>query len=148
MGGEQHISIIVESYRKHFDDDLIGVQNDPEITHKVETAPFPILSHTNAPDPIFNYGNQKALEIFEYSWEEFIKLPSRLSAEVGLQDERARVMREVRENGFTANYKGIRVSKSGRRFEILRAAIWNVEDESGIFIGQAAALFDWINLGS
>lgn len=39
------------------------------------------MSHGLEVDPVFNYANQCALDLFEMTWEDFIKLPSRLSAE-------------------------------------------------------------------
>ena len=44
-------------------------------------AQFVVLSHDAAPDPILTYGNRKALELFELTWEELIQMPSRLTAE-------------------------------------------------------------------
>ncbi|MEI9986339.1 MAG: MEKHLA domain-containing protein [Aliidongia sp.] len=43
-------------------------------------APFALLAHDTAPDPHFIYANKTAQACFEYSWDEFTTLPSRLSA--------------------------------------------------------------------
>lgn len=44
-------------------------------------APFVVLSHDTAPDPILTYGNLTALNLFALTWEELIQMPSRLTAE-------------------------------------------------------------------
>ena len=44
-------------------------------------APFALVSHDQADDPIFTYANQTALTLFEMDWAAFTHLPSRLSAE-------------------------------------------------------------------
>lgn len=106
-------------------------------------APFAVVSHGTEMDPIFKYGNKKALELFEISWEDFIKMPSRLSAEPVHQDERARFMERVTKNGFVDDYEGVRVSSTGSRFRISNAIVWNVLDEEGNYCGQAAAFGKW-----
>ena len=40
-----------------------------------------VVSHGTEADPIFNYANRTALELFEMTWEQFVQLPSRKSAE-------------------------------------------------------------------
>jgi hypothetical protein len=109
-------------------------------------APFALVSHGTEPDPIFNYGNRTALTLFEMTWEEFTRLPSRLSAEPVHRDERQRLMDEVTRNGFIADYQGIRVSKNGRRFYIENAIVWNLIDAAGVLRGQAATFANWRNL--
>ena len=41
-----------------------------------EAAPFGILAHDTAADPVFVYGNRRAQAIFEYDWDELTALPS------------------------------------------------------------------------
>ncbi|WP_213807740.1 MEKHLA domain-containing protein [Granulicella sp. dw_53] len=105
-----------------------------------EDAPFGVLAHNTADDPIFVYGNKTVQERFEYSWEELTALPSRLSAEAPERSERQRFLDEVQQNGFVAGYRGIRITKSGRRFWIEDAIVWQLTDGDGIYRGQAALL--------
>ncbi len=77
-----------------------------------------MLSHNTKAEPIFNYANAKALDLFELSWEELITLPSRLSAESVNQEERATLLAQVTAHGFIDNYQGIRISSTGKRFKI------------------------------
>jgi len=101
-------------------------------------APFVVLSHNTGPDPLLTYGNQSALELFELTWEELIQMPSRLTAEAPDQAERARLLAQVAARGFIDNYAGVRVSRTGKRFRIEQATVWNLTDERGRFCGQAA----------
>ena len=109
-------------------------------------ANFCVVSHNTNSDPIFNYANRAALTLFEMSFEDFIKLPSRLSAEPQVREERQRLLSEVTKKGYVDDYKGVRVSSSGRRFMVENAIVWNLIDEKGKKRGQAAVLYDWFEL--
>ena len=106
-------------------------------------APFCVVSHNTKEDPIFNYGNQNALDLFEFDWESFTKLPSRHSAEAQTQEERNRLLTKVTENGFIDDYQGVRISSTGKRFFVKNAIVWNLFDKKGIYQGQAAVLYEW-----
>lgn len=106
-------------------------------------APFVVLSHDTAPDPILTYGNQTALELFALSWAELIQMPSRLTAEAPDRAERARLLAEVTAHGFIDNYSGVRISRTGQRFLIERATVWNLTDDQGRRCGQAATFREW-----
>jgi hypothetical protein len=43
-------------------------------------APFAVVAHNTDPDPKFVYANRCAQACFEYSRDEFVGMPSRLSA--------------------------------------------------------------------
>ena len=58
-------------------------------------APFAVVAHDTAADPKFIYANMCAQVCFEYSWEEFIGLPSRLSAEAPERAERQALLDAV-----------------------------------------------------
>lgn len=102
-----------------------------------------MLSHNTALDPLFNYANAKGLELFEFDWQELTNLPSRLSAEPVNQAKRDEVLAQVAAQGFIANYEGIRISKTGKRFLIRNTIVWNLTDEQGIYRGQAACFSHW-----
>ncbi|MEZ2130893.1 MULTISPECIES: MEKHLA domain-containing protein [unclassified Sinorhizobium] len=106
-------------------------------------APFVVLAHNTEPDPRFIYANQAAQNCFEYSWDEFITLPSRLSAELPDRAERQRLLDTVTRDGFIDNYRGLRIAKSGRRFWIEKAIVWQLVDETGRRLGQAATFSSW-----
>lgn len=117
--------------------------NDEQAAHEIFHAPCALVSHNTAPDPVFNYGNQTALNLFDMTWEEFTTLPSRLSAEAPNRKERARLLAEVTAKGFIRDYSGIRISKRGQRFRIERAMAWNLHDAFGHYCGQAAMFDHW-----
>ena len=98
-----------------------------------------VLAHDTQTDPVFRYANLSALALFEYTWEELIELPSRLSAEQEAQSKRSQTMQTVLRNGYINNYSGVRITKSGKRFVIENATIWNLVEENGSQAGQAAA---------
>lgn len=101
-------------------------------------APRAIVAHGTEDDPVFFYGNKLALQLFGMSFEEFAHLPSRLSAGPLERQARAVLLERVARQGFIDDYSGIRIAKSGKRFMIERATVWNLLDEAGICHGQAA----------
>jgi hypothetical protein len=54
-----------------------------------------------------------------------------------------RLLDDVERQGFIENYSGIRISKTGRRFRIVNATVFNLLDETGRHLGQAATFEDW-----
>ena len=109
-------------------------------------APLIVLAHGTDPDPNFIYANKAAHACFGYSLEEFLGLPSRLSAEPTDQAERQKLLDQVAQNGFLAGYSGIRVAKSGRRFRIDDGIVWELIDGDGVRHGQAATFSNWRNV--
>lgn len=139
-----HIGLMRRSYRHWTGRDLTPVRmTDAEAARYLFTAPLALLSHDTQPDPVFNYANRTALCLFGMSWEEMTSCPSRLSAEQDLQPERARLLQEVTEQGYSEGYRGVRVGRHGRRFEIEQAIVWNLRDERGLYRGQAACFRHW-----
>ena len=76
----------------------------------------------------------------------FTKLPSRFSAEPDNRAVRAQLLEQVREQGYISNYSGVRIAADGRRFEIKKATVWNLFDDAGRCIGQAACFASWLDL--
>jgi hypothetical protein len=109
-------------------------------------APFIVVSHGAQTDPILNYGNRAALSLWEMTWEELCRTPSRLTAEPVNQAERARMLAEAQAHGYIADYRGVRISKTGRRFLVERALVWNVLNAEGRAVGQAATFSHWTRL--
>lgn len=105
-----------------------------------EEAPFAILAHNTAPDPVFIYGNKAAQRRFGYDWDEITRLPSRLSAEAPNREERQQFLARVQRLGYEAGYKGVRITKSGKRFMIEEATLWQMIDADGVLHGQAVII--------
>lgn len=140
---EHHAACIRDSYLQLLGKDLLPDANDENFARKLFHAPFAVVSHDTGADPVFNYANLKALQLFEFEWDEFIRLPSRLSVEPVNQAERGRLMAAVTEIGYIDNYEGVRISKTGKRFLISHAVVWNLRDRTGCYQGQAACFAQW-----
>lgn len=123
-----------------------GLTTSEHLAERVFTAPFVLVSHGTEADPVLNYGNQTALQLWEMTWTELTRTPSRFTAEAPNREERARLLAEVTARGFIDNYSGVRISKTGRRFRIQRATVWNLLTETGQPCGQAAMFDQWENL--
>lgn len=104
----------------------------------VWNAPRAIVAHGTEDDPIFFYGNRLALQLFEMNFNEFMRLPSRLSAEPLAQEARVELLEKVTQQGYVDGYSGVRIARSGRRFMITDTTVWNLVDENGVYQGQAA----------
>jgi len=140
----EHADLLSKSYKKLLGHEII-LLNKPHgtLAKALFHAPFVVVSHTTASDPVFNYANLKALNLFGFSWEEFTQLPSRLSAEPIHQSEREKLLTEVSQKGYLNKYQGVRVTKTGVRFLIKNAVVWNLIDETGGYAGQAAKFGEW-----
>lgn len=135
---------IARSHRHWIGRDLVPGVSEPEaLAEGLFEAPFVLVSHGTQADPILNYGNRTALGLWELAWPDFTRTPSRLTAEPVAREERARLLDEVTRNGFIANYAGIRISSTGRRFRIFQALVWNLLDDAGAYAGQAAMFERW-----
>ena len=143
----KHAELLISSYRHWTGKDLVAQEQSADDTYRaLFNAPCGIVSHNTADDPIFNYGNQTALAVFEMNWSAFTNLASRKSAEPVNQAEREWLMARVREHGFIDDYRGIRMSSTGKRFAIEGAIVWNIIDKRGGYCGQAAVFYRWSEL--
>ena len=134
-------ALLTDSYAR-----LVGTPLVPHGTNAdwlYRDAPFVVVAHGTDQDPKFIYANQAAQACFEYSWQEFMTLPSRLSAEAPDRAERQKLLDEVARNGFLSGYRGLRVAKSGRRFIIEDGVVWELVDRAGMRHGQAATFLSW-----
>lgn len=139
-----HVALLRRSLRHWAGRDLIDDDLPPaEAAMRIWHAPFVVLSHGTQADPILDYGNRAALDLFELSWAELVRMPSRLTAEAPDRDERARLLARVAADGWSDDYAGVRVSRTGRRFRIVGATVWNLIDGEGRPCGQAAAFGRW-----
>ena len=138
---------LLDSYAFWLKRELIDRSGDIEAqSERLFFAPFVLVSHAESEDPILNYGNRRALDLWEMTWAEFTRTPSRLTAEPMNRHERARMLQRTAVHGFTTDYRGVRVSRTGRRFLVERATVWNVVDGRGTKRGQAATFSRWTPL--
>lgn len=138
---QEFFALITQSFERTVGTPLVPKGCDPHWLYN--DAPFVVVAHNTQPDPRFVYGNRAAQSCFGYSWEEFIKLPSRLSAEEPNRAERQRLLEAVTTNGFIDNYRGVRIAKSGYRFWIENGIVWQLVNERGRSLGQAATFSTW-----
>jgi hypothetical protein len=130
------IALIADSF-----EDLLGrplVLAGDDVIAALWDLPCAVVAHGTEVDPLFFFGNRAALAAFESDVTRFVGMPSRLSAEAPLRDERQRLLERVSRDGFIDDYFGVRISATGRRFRIDRAVVWNLVDGQGVRHGQAA----------
>jgi MEKHLA domain len=146
-GVRQRVDWVLRSHRRWTGRDLLVPAPGADAARAAWEAPFVLVSHGTEADPVLWYGNRTALDLWEMEWPAFTATPSRFTAEAPLREERARLMAAVTARGFIDDYAGIRITRTGRRFRIHRATVWNVVDDSGAAAGQAATFSDWDWIG-
>ena len=140
----EHVTLLRNSLKLWSNSDLVKYElSDNQAAQELFLAAFAVVSHNADSNPIFNYANQTALDLFEIPWDEFTTLPSRKSAAPINQAERSRLLQEVTTNGIIHNYSGVRLSQSGRAFLIENGMVWNLQDSDGGYYGQAAMFTHW-----
>jgi hypothetical protein len=118
-------------------------QSDETIAQQLFGASKIIVSHGGEVDPILNYGNGAALRLWELDWVSFVQTPSRLTAEPVERADRELLLAEAKLRGYIKDYRGVRISSTGRRFWIEDVVLWTVTDELGQDCGQAACFDRW-----
>src|SRR5688572_20771591 len=102
----EHAELLISSYLRVTGKELIERKGTrEEMSRALHEAPFGVVSHGLGDDPVFNYGNRTALELFEMSWRDFVALPSRKSAEAVDRAERQRLLDRVSQYGFVDDYQ-------------------------------------------
>lgn len=130
------IALISESFARLLGRPLVDDAGD--MVASLWQAPRAIVAHGIEADPLFFFGNRAALGAFGARLDQFIGMPSRLSAEAPLREERQALLDRVSAKGFIDDYAGIRVRLDGTRFRIENAIVWNLIDADGKRHGQAA----------
>ncbi|AGB74294.1 MEKHLA domain-containing protein (plasmid) [Rhizobium tropici CIAT 899] len=138
---EAFFELLTGSFQRIVGRPLVNPQAGPPWLYN--EAPFVVLAHNTDADPRFVYANKAAQNCFEYPWDEFVTLPSRLSAELPNRAERQQLLDAVTRNGFISDYRGLRIAKSGRRFWIEEGIVWQLVDREGNLRGQAATFSKW-----
>lgn len=122
------IQQIDAAYRHWTGDGLPGPQTtaDERLSWLHQQAPYSLLAHADGDDPLFVYANHCAQHCFGYSFDEFIALPSRLSASPTDRAERQQLLDKVTLKGIAQGYCGLRVDKFGDAFTIYDCAVWQI----------------------
>ncbi len=138
------IALVLDSYVHWTGVELLNrTGSRREQTQRLFSAPFVVASHGMETDPILNYGNAQALQLWEMDWEEFVTTPSRLTAEPVNQEERSRMLQQASTQGLIRDYRGVRISRTGKRFLVEQATVWNVIDHNQNRVGQAVTFSTW-----
>lgn len=138
---------LCQSFQQILDRDLDNFPADPAaLAQALYHAPYAVLAHDGGGDPKFTYANLTAQSLWETPWHDFIGMPSRYSAEPDLREVRSQMLERVRRDGYIDDYSGIRISKSGKRFELGSTIVWNLLNHNGEKCGQAATFNQWSHL--
>ncbi len=140
------IALVGESFARLIGRPLALTRHDGDAVRALWEAPAAIVAHGIEADPLFFFGNRAALARFETDAAAFTGMPSRLSAEAPLREERQALLDRVSRDGFIDDYAGVRISARGRRFRIMHAVVWNLVDGGGAVHGQAATFERWSEL--
>ena len=140
----QWCQYLLDSYVHWMMQELIERTGTPlEQAERLFNSAFVVASHGAEDDPVLNYGNRAALDLWAMNWQQFTQTPSRLTAEPGKREERERVLEQVKTQGHISGYSGIRISSSGQRFLAEQITIWNIHKPDGTAIGQGATFVIW-----
>lgn len=139
-----HSTVIYRSYTFWTGNELFdGLTNESDLSRKLYHAPFVVVSHGTEEDPVFNYANLKAQEIWNMGWDEFTSMPSRFSAEPIEESKRNQLLETGRKKGITRLKQGIRINKDGRRFYIKDVVLFNLLNKNQDYCGQGAVYPKW-----
>lgn len=136
--------LLLASFRHWTGRDLLpGAGTGAAAARALWEAPFVVVSHGTQEDPVLNYGNGTALALWETDWPSLTAMPSRLTAEPLERGERARMFQRVHDTGWVDDYRGVRITVTGRRFTIDDGIIWTLRDVDGRLHGHAATFSRW-----
>lgn len=140
----QWCQYLLDSYAHWVKQELIQRSGTPfEQAERLFNSAFVVASHGVGNDPLLNYGNQAALNLWTMDWQQFTQTPSRLTAEPINREERARMLELAKTQGYISDYRGVRISSTGKRFLVDQAIIWNIHKSDGTAIGQGATFSSW-----
>ena len=139
--------LLLQSHQRAFARPLIAAAQPGRsrrlLCQELFACGFPVLAHGTEKDPRLSYANAAALQLWETNWDELIGLPSRLTAPDSERAERSSALGQAQRIDAVQNYRGIRISRQGRRFMINNAKIWTLWDAEERVCGQAACFSDW-----
>jgi hypothetical protein len=140
---QDHALLLNQSYQHWFGDYLVDERDPGQVLAALNEDERVIFSLGLEPEPVFNYGNVKALGLFGFELAEFIQLPGRetMSQEQATIDQM--LQDEIGRRGFVADYTGLRLNKRGRVWQIEAGKVWQLTDNLGRLHGHAACFSDW-----
>ena len=140
-------AVLLQSHQRAFSRPLIASAQPGQpkrlLCQNLFACGFPVLAHGTAQDPALSYANAAALLLWDSDWNVLIGMPSRLTAPDSERAERSSALGQAKRLDAVQNYRGIRISRKGRRFMINKARIWTLWDAEEQVCGQAACFSDW-----
>jgi hypothetical protein len=70
-------------------------------------------------------------------------MPSQLTAEPAERSSRQNALSAAQKQTVSSGYRGIRINRHGRRFQINNARLWTPMGPAGESLGQAACFSSW-----
>ena len=142
-------AVLLQSHQRAFSRPLIASAQSSRSDSKrllcqnLFACGFPVLAYGTEQDAKLSYANAAALQLWDSSWDELIDMPSRLTATASERAERSSALGQAKRLDAVQNYRGIRISRKGRRFMINKVRIWTLWDAEERVCGQAACFSDW-----
>lgn len=137
-----HTSILLNSYSRYLGKELIfRTGNAHQDAQNLIQSEWVVLSCNADVDPVLNFANLRALQLWE--WDQMIQTKAKETAEPDERNLREQLLKQVQLNGYAENYTGVRISRTGKRFLIQKACVWNLVSNSGVYLGQSAAFKSW-----
>jgi hypothetical protein len=134
---------ILSSFERAFGRPLLAGVSAANAAQHLFRADTVVLAHDGSADPALIYANAAALQLWERSWAAMIGMPSRLTAEPQERASRAQMLATALQQHASEGYSGVRISNSGRRFQIHNARLWTLLSPDDQPCGQAAAFSSW-----
>ncbi|AHF64910.1 hypothetical protein Syncc8109_2603 [Synechococcus sp. WH 8109] len=140
-------AVLLQSHKQAFSRPLIASAQPGQpkqlLCQNLFACGFPVLAHGTEQDPKLSYANAAALQLWETRWNELIGMHSRLTAPNSERGQRSKALGQAKRLEAVQNYRGIRISRKGRRFMINKARIWTLRNAEERVCGQAACFSDW-----
>ena len=140
---QQLAHCILGSFEQAFGRPLLPQSNTEHQAQELFCNSTLVLAHDGGSDPCLIYANAPALQLWERNWADMIGMPSRLTAEPQERAARALMLADALQQHATEGYSGVRISSSGRRFQIHNARLWTLWGPGHQPCGQGAAFSDW-----
>ena len=150
---QKQSELILDCYQASIGKSLkerLGIDNNimgAELAEALFKAPAAILSHDvividGKRDNIYNYANRTALKVFERTFAELTRIPSKKCV---AESEESQLSRNTLLSAcFTkgwVKFDATRVSANGKTVQLRDAILYNLFDKRGIYYGQAV-VFD------
>jgi len=137
-----------EGFKKPLFTGLPGDASSEQWAQELFAAPIVVLAHDGSPldqdeGPRLIYANRAALTLWGRSWDDMVGMPSQLTAEPAERSSRQTALAAAQQQTAFSGYRGIRIDRQGRRFQIENAHIWTLRSPEGEATGQGACFNSW-----